>query len=64
MIENCKAMMCGGCGNEDFRVYRFDDESFYVHCMSCESTTQLTVAPPTINLNWVGNSTGILCLKS
>jgi uncharacterized Zn finger protein len=63
VIENCKAMMCGGCGNEDFRIYRSNDNSMYTHCMSCDSITELTTSPPKIELNWVGNSIGVLCPK-
>jgi len=69
MIENAKRMGCGNCGGQTFAVYdtagrgtHFAGKKLVVECLSCKSTSIITMSKPELLIEWGEDSDGILCV--
>lgn len=55
-------LRCGGCGNEDHKMYVDEDnnQAVFAQCTQCDSVTKITITQPKIKLDWTDDSKGIL----
>jgi hypothetical protein len=61
MTTNAKAMGCGGCGCEEFRLYQ-DNHGLAAECVKCKSVS--TIRPRAeLKIDWIKESSGCLAVR-
>lgn len=70
MYTNLKQYRCGGCGNEEYKVYaafalpKGHGGKIITECTQCNSQTEIVIQPAELQLQWGENGDGIMCLKN
>ena len=64
MVENLKKASCGNCGNSTFEIYieRENEQKITAECTKCQSTSDIIVSQPKIQIEFGENSKGRLCI--
>ncbi len=62
MYENLKKYSCGECGNENYHIYKEEENNQRVitECTKCKSQTEITIRPAEPSLEWGKNGKGIM----
>ena len=64
MYEKLEKYKCGGCGNDNYNIYKEEDSNTRIitECTKCKSQTEITVTQPKIELNWGESGDGIMAI--
>lgn len=61
METNLKQLKCGGCGEENHRIYQRENGEIITECVSCKSQTEIVIEKPEI-ITRNNSGSGSLCV--
>lgn len=64
MYEKLEKYKCGGCGNDQYEIFKEQDSQtrLITECTQCGSQTEIIVTQPKIEIKWGESGSGIMAI--